>query len=61
MLEKEFPINEGFFSEDYRKGKLGRKWHHNLAPRDLTSPYLSRVILSFPQEVGGVRFHFVHA
>jgi len=56
MLEKEFLDNRGCFSKDYRKMRLSRNWQHNLAPRDLASPYPSRVILSLPQEVGGVGF-----
>jgi hypothetical protein len=61
MLEKEFPDKRGCCSEDYRKGRLARYWQHNLAPRDLTSPYPSMVLLSLPQEVGGVGFHCVWA
>jgi hypothetical protein len=61
MLEKEFPDKRGCCSEDYRKGRLARYWQHNLAPRDLTSPYPSMVLLYLPQEVGGVEFHCVWA
>jgi len=61
MLEKEFPEIRGSCSEDYRKGRLARCWQHNLEPRDLTSPYPSKVFLYLPQEVGRVGFYCLRA